>query len=71
MKTITYVELVKKFESLPEGATIIIDGSEHRVLTNIHDDCVFLVKSDDESKSFHIFYDEIDPKTDDFTIVGN
>ena len=68
---ITYAKLVRKFLSLPEGTTIIIDGCEHCVLTNIPDDCIFLVKSSDESKSFHLSYDELDPSTDDFTIVGN
>lgn len=66
----TYENLVNKFEALAEGDIINIDGKDHKVITNIHDDVVFLTQVDDESKSFHLFYDELDPSTDDFVPVG-
>lgn len=68
---ITYAQLVEKYKTVSEGTIIYIDNNKHTVITNIYDDCIFLVNSLDESKSFHLFYDELDPNTDDFTIVGN
>lgn len=67
---ITYNQLIEKFKSVPVGAIINIDNANHTIITNIHDDCIFLVNSVDDNKSFHLFYDELDPLTDDFTIVG-
>lgn len=50
-------------------ASEIIEGSQliklstnmkYNVVTNIVDDVIFLVKDDDDSISFHLFYDDLE-----------
>lgn len=66
----TFFELTQKYKSLQVGSIILIDNKNHRVIENHHDDVVFLAQQYDESKSFHLFYDEMNPETDDFTLIA-
>lgn len=67
----TYAQLVNEFKMLSENALIILDSAVYRVVTNHQDDHLFLCNVIDESKSFHLFYDELNPETDTFKLVGN
>lgn len=70
---ISQESLVKKYSLLNEGDVIAINENvdyPYIVYTNRRDDHLFLVAKNDESKSFHLFYDEIDPSQDDFQITG-
>lgn len=65
----TYKELVEKYSTLEEGTIIHIDNKYYSVITNHIDDVVFLALASDHSKSFHIFYEEMNPETDNFYII--
>lgn len=65
----TYKDLVLKYLNLEVGNIIHIDRHDYIVIENHKHDVVFLAKSNDQSKSFHIFYQEMNPETDDFYIV--
>ena len=70
---ISQESLVKKYSALNEGDVIVLMDNvdyPYTVYTNRLDDHLFLVAKNDESKSFHLFYDEIDPSQDDFQITG-
>lgn len=63
-------DLQKKFETLTENDVIFLthDKIECVVIHQVDGDCVFLQRTDDHSKTFHIFYDELTTK-DDFQKV--
>lgn len=63
-------DLVKSYEKLKNGDVIrlVHDNIECVVVENRIDCNVFLQRTDDHSKFFHIFYDEI-CTNDDFTVV--
>ena len=65
----TYKELVEKYSALEEGTIIHIDRNDYIVIGNHKHDVVFLAQVNNQSKSFHIFYQEMNPETDDFHIV--
>lgn len=67
MKHIT--ELRSDFNSVNEGQIIKIDNSQYKVLVAKQDDFLFLQNIEDESKMFHLFYDDLDVEKDQFTIV--
>lgn len=54
-------ELQAKYEQLKEDDHIFLthDNIECVVVSQHADDCVFLQRTDDHSKCFHIFYDEL------------
>ena len=56
--------LQTQYESLKIDAHIYLthDKIECVVLSQHDDDCVFLQRTDDHSKCFHIFYDELTDK---------
>lgn len=58
------LDLQKEFETLKEDDQIYLthDKIECVVLSQHKDDCVFLQRTDDHSKFFHIFYDELTEK---------
>lgn len=67
----TYAQLVNEFKSLSANEIIMIDSFAYRVVTNHHDDHLFLCNVTDESKSFHLFYNELNTETDTFKLLGN
>lgn len=54
-------ELQQQYEQLVEGDKIHLpyDGIDCVVLNQMKGDCVFLQQSNNHSKLFHIFYDEL------------
>lgn len=62
-------ELREAFNKLSEGQQIKIDNGIYNVVESHKDDCVFLQNVENESNTFHIFHDEIDPETDQFEVV--
>lgn len=65
----TYKNLVLKYLNLEVGNIIHIDRNDYIVIENHKHDVVFLAQVNNQSKSFHIFYQEMNPETDDFYIV--
>lgn len=64
----TYKNLVLKYLNLEVGNIIHIDRNDYIVIENHKHDVVFLAQVNHD-KSFHIFYQEMNPETDDFYIV--
>lgn len=65
----TYKNLVLKYLNLEVGNIIHIDRNDYIVIENHKHDAVFLAQVNNQAKSFHIFYQEMNPETDDFHIV--
>ena len=51
-----------KASEIIEGTQLVklSTNMKYNVVTNIVDDVIFLVKDDDDSISFHLFYDDLE-----------
>lgn len=65
-------ELLAQLESLENGTIVKFTDSnvEYKLIENRIGDNLFFQNRFDESKMFHLFYDEVSEETDKFTIVG-
>lgn len=65
----TYKDLVNKYLNLEQGDIININGFDYIVIENVKHNALFLAHRGDHTRSFHLFYSEMNPETDNFYFI--